>query len=196
MFESRAEALDKLIEIIDKKLLRDSVILTLSEFGVFYAEELALRFGITDGDYMFIEGVKSPINKETTLAVVSETKDYVLINELIESFEITDDFIFNEIERVYEETILEKIHKIRGGEGIISLEDRDVFLIDEGANTGLTLLCAIKSCLNKKVKSINVAMPVIATDTAEMIEKMVDNAYFVKRIEDFVDVRFYFKEYE
>ncbi|MEO1923804.1 MAG: hypothetical protein ABGX25_04740 [Nautiliaceae bacterium] len=196
IFETREEALNRLLDVIDKDIIRDCVVLSVSKRGVFYAREIALKNGMLEGDFLFIEEVKSPINKDTSLAAISETRDYILIQELIESFEITDDYLFGEIQRVYEEKILEDIHQIRAGEGIISLEDRNVLLVDEGANTGLTLLCAVKSCINKKVASINVAIPVIAKETAEMVEKIVDNTFFVKVIEDYVSTDFYFKEYK
>lgn len=196
IFETREEALNRLLDVIDKDIIRDCVVLSISKRGVFYAREIALRNGMLEGDFLFIEEVKSPINKDTSLAAISETRDYILIQELIESFEITDDYLFGEIQRVYEEKILEDIHQIRAGEGIISLEDRNVLLVDEGASTGLTLLCAVKSCINKKVASINVAIPVIAKETAEMVEKIVDNTFFVKVIEDYVSTDFYFKEYK
>lgn len=196
IFENKQEALYKLMQSIDNTKIQDCVVLAINKRAMFYAREIALRNGMLEGDFLFIEEVKSPINHNTPLAAVSETKDYVLIDELIESFEITNDYLFNEIERVYEEKILEDIHQLRGGEGIISLENRNVLLVDEGANTGLTLLCAIKSCLNKKVNSINVALPLIAKETAEMVEKIVDNVFFAKVVEDYVDTRFYFKEYE
>jgi len=195
-FENRKEALVRLMETLDREIVSNCVVLAISKRAIFYAREIALNNGMLEGDFLFIEKVKSPINKETSLAAVSETRDYVLIDELIKSFEITDDYIFNEIERVYEEKILEDIHQLRAGEGIITLENKNVLLVDEGANTGFTLLCAIKSCINKKVNSINVAIPIIAKDTAEMVEKIVDNTFFVKVIEDYVDTRFYFKEYE
>ncbi|WP_457560012.1 phosphoribosyltransferase family protein [Caminibacter sp.] len=196
MFKNRQEALTRLIDILDKDIVQNCVVLSISKNGNFYAREIALRFGMLEGDFLFIEEVISPINKEVSLAAVSETKESIIIKELIESFEISDDFIYNEIERVYEDKILENIHKFRAGEGIISLENRNVLLVDEGANTGLTLLCAIKSCINKKVNSINVALPLVAKDTAEMVEKIVDNTFFVKIIEDYVDTKFYFKEYD
>ncbi|GAB6044660.1 phosphoribosyltransferase [Caminibacter profundus] len=196
LFKNKEEALNKLLNVIDKKIIQDSVVLAINKRAIYYAKEIALRNGMLEGDFLFIEEVKSPINKDTSLASVSETKDYILINELIESFEITDDYLFNEIERVYEEKILEDIHKLRAGEGIITLENKNVLLVDEGASTGLTLLCAIKSCINKKVNSINVAIPVIAKETAEMVEKIVDNVFFAKVVEDYIDTRFYFKEYE
>ena len=196
MFANKAEALEKLLEIIDKDVLNDSIVLAISKRGIFYAREIGMRNGLLEGDFLFIEEVKSPINKETSLAAVSETRDYVLIDELINSFDITDDYLFGEIQRVYEEKILEDIYQFRGGEGIISLENKKVILVDEGANTGLTLLCAIKSCISKNVNSISVAIPVIARETAEMVEKLVDHTFFVKVIDDYIDTQFYFKEYE
>ncbi|WP_456479381.1 phosphoribosyltransferase family protein [Nautilia sp.] len=193
-FKDRQEALEKLLSILDIKAVDDMLVISISENGNYYAREIAMRGGLLEGDFLFIEEIKSPENKETSLAAISETKDYILINELIEAFEITDDYIFNEAERVYEEKILQNIYKFRGGESIISLRNRNVLLVDEGANTGLTLLCAIKSCISKKAASINVAVPVIAKETARVIEKLVDNTFFVYEIEDFVDTDFYFKE--
>jgi len=196
MFSSREEALYKLLENLNKEVVQNCVVLSLSRQGIFYAREIGLRNGFLEGDFLFMEKIKSPENPDTVLGIVSETKDYVLIEELIESFEITDDFIFSEIERIYEEKILDDIYQLRAGEGIISLENKDVLLVDEGANTGLRLLCAIKSCISKNVNTINVAIPVIAKETAEMIEKLVDNAFFVKKVEDYVLTEYYFKENE
>ena len=195
-FENRLVALNQLLNTINKDIIKDCVILTISQKGIFYAREIGLKNGFLEGDFLFIEKVLSPINKDISLAVVSETKDYVIIEELVNSFEITDDYVFSQINRVFEEKILEDIYQLRAGEGIISIEGRNVLLVDESANSGLKLLCAIKSCLSKKVNSINVAVPLISKESAEMIEKLVDNTFFVKIVEDFVSVEQYFKEYE
>ena len=196
MFKNKENALKRLLEIIDKDIVRDNIVLAISKRGIYYAREIGLNMGFLEGDFLFIEKVKSPINKSTPLAVVSETRDYVVIDEFIKSFEINDDFLFSEIERVYEEKIIQDIYQLRAGEGIISVKDRNVLLVDEGADTGLTLMCAIKSCISQKAAAINVAMPVIAKETAEMIQKLADNTFFVKEVEDFVSIDFYFKENE
>ena len=195
-FENKTDALNHLLGSINQEIIKDCVVLTISKQGIFYAREIGLRNGFLEGDFLFIEKVLSRVNKETFLAVVSETKDYVMIEELINSFEITDDYAFSQINRVFEEKILEDIYQLRAGESIIPIEGRNVLLVDESANTGFKLLCAIKSCLSKKVNSINVAVPLISKESAEMIEKLVDNTFFVKIVEDFVSVKHYFKEYE
>jgi len=196
MFETRQNALNQLLHILDKDIIRDNVVLSISKRGVFYAREIGLQMGFLEGDFLFIEKVKSPVNKKTAIAAVSETKDYIIIDELIDSFEINDDFLFGEIERVYEEKILQDIYQLRAGEGIISIKDRNVLLVDEGANSGLRVMCAIKSCISQKAANINIAMPIIAKETAEMIRKLADNTFFVKEVEDFVSIDFYFKENE
>ena len=196
MFKDREDALNQLLEVVDKKVISNCVVLSVSKNGMFYAREIGLKDGFLEGDFLFIEKIKSPINEDVALAVVSETRDYIIINELVDSFEITDDFLFNEIERVYEEKILEDIYQLRAGEGIISIENRDVLLVDESVNTGLRMLCAIKSCISKKAKSINIATPLISTESADILEKLADNLFFVKKVDDFVKTDFYFKEYK
>ena len=190
MFKNREEALKELLNVIDINLIRDNVVLAISKRGVFYAREIGLSAGFLEGDFLFIEKVKSPINKKIPLAVVSETKDYVIVEELIESFGINDDFLFSEIDRVYEEKILQDIYQLRAGEGIISIKNRNVLLVDEGVDTGLTLMCAIKSCISKGVNAINVAAPLASKEAADMIDKLVDNTFFAKEIEDFVSIDF------
>ncbi len=196
MFENRNDALRKLLDVLDKEIISKCVILSISKRGVFYAREIGLRNGLLEGDFLLIEKVKSSVNKQTALAAVSETKDYVIIDELIKSFEINDDYLFSQIQRIYDEKIINNIYQLRAGESIISLKGKDVLLVDEGSNTGLRLLCAIKSCISKGVSTLSVAVPVISKESAGIIEKLVDNSFFVKTVEDYVSVEYYFKEYK
>ncbi len=196
MFENREDASNKLMDILDKNIINECIVLSISKRGNFYAREIGLKNGLLEGDFLLIEKVKSPLNKNTTLAAVSETKDYVVIDELVSSFGINDDYLFSQIQRIYDEKIMNSIYQLRAGESIISLEDKNVLLVDEGANTGLRLLCAIKSCISKKANTINVAVPVISKESAAVIEKLADNAFFVKTVDDYVSTEYYFKEYK
>ena len=192
IFKSKKEALEKLLDVIeiDKKNL---LVLSINKRGSFYAKEIANKYKLFE-DFLFIEEIKSPINKDVSLGAVSEIKEYVLIDEFINSFEINNDYIFSEAERVYEEKILKDIYNFRKGESIISLQNKNVLLVDESINTGLSFLCAIKSCISKKVKNIKVAAPIASKESAEFIKKLVDKTYFAYEIEDFINKDFYFKE--
>ena len=193
IFKNKEEALEKLLDIVEIDTQEELLVLSINESGNFYAKEIAIKHKLLE-DFLFIEEIKSLINKDVSLGAISEIKEYVLVDELINSFEINNDYVFSEAERIYEEKILQNIYKFRGGESIISLQNRNVLLVDESINTGLSLLCAIKSCISKGAKSIKVAVPIAAKESAEFIKKLVDKTYFAYEIEDFVDKDFYFKE--
>jgi putative phosphoribosyl transferase len=146
-FKNKEEALQRLYTILDvEKIDDETIILAISENGVFYAKEIAKRLGFIEADFLFSEPIVSPINKESILGYVSETKDVVLIDELIDAFEISQDFIYSEAQRLYNEKIIPYIYEYRYGDSLVDLKDMKVILIDEGANTGLTLEVCIKSC--------------------------------------------------
>jgi putative phosphoribosyl transferase len=193
---SKEEIIDKLNECIDKRIFEDTIILSVNERALFLSREIGLKNGFIEGDILFIEPIFSPENKETVIGNISELNELVIIEELKNSFDITDDYIYNEANRIYEKKIIPKMHKFRTGESIISIENKNVLLIDIGINTGLTMLNAIKSCINAKVLNINIAAAFISKEAAEKLENIVDNLFYIKKIKDYVNTEFYIKENE
>jgi len=98
------------------------------------------------------------------------------------------------LRRIYNEKIISYIYEYRYGDTIMDLKDKKVILVDEGANTGLTLEVCIKSCINQGVKSVDVAIPIVPSSLAKEIKKISDHSFFVYEIENFVDTNFYFKD--
>ena len=194
-FNSKEDAVEKLYRLLDlDKIDNDVVILAISEAGVFYATELAKKIGFVEADFLFTEPILSPVNKECVLGIVSETEDIVLIDELIDAFNISRDFVYEQARRIYNEKIISYIYEYRYGDTIMDLKDKKVILVDEGANTGLTLEVCIKSCINQGVKSVDVAIPIMPSSLAKEIKKISDHSFFVYEIENFVDTNFYFKD--
>ncbi len=193
-FKSKEEALLKLVNLIEVNPMDEIVILAISENGIYYAQELSKRLAIYEADFMFSEEIVAPHNKECVLGTITETNDFVFIDELIDSFEISRDFLYSEAKRVYEEKIISYMYKYRQGDQIIDLENKRVLLVDEGATTGLTLEACIKSCINSKVKQIDVVIPIVPKSLASQVRKVADNCYFVYEVENFVETNFYFED--
>jgi putative phosphoribosyl transferase len=144
-------------------------------------------------DLLFCEPIYAPNNKECIIGMVSETEEIVLNNALVNSFEINLDFIYAEAHRQYEEKILPKVYKYRKGDLIGSLKNKSVLLIDEGCETGMTTMTAIKTIINAKAKSVSYATPILSYDVADSLEIVTDEIFSVRIIENFVDVEFYYK---
>jgi len=194
-FKDKNEALEKLYSLLDfEKIDDETIILAISEDGVFYAREIAKKVGFVEADFLFSEPIVSPQNKECILGCVSETKDIVLINELIEAFNISKDYVYSEAKRLFDEKIISYIYEYRYGDSIVDLKDKNVILVDEGANTGLTLEVCIKSCINQGAREVDVAIPIVPASLAKEIKKLSDHCYFVYEIENFVETNFYFDD--
>ncbi len=193
-FENREQAAKQLIEIlpIEKMKLEEWTIICLSNggyvIGKFISEVLDAKL-----DILFCEKIFAPHNNDSEIAIVTEREDVVIHEELVKSFDINLDYVYAQSKKVYETSVLRKVCKFRHGEKINNLENANVLIVDEGINTGLSMMAAIKTVINLKAKSISVATPILPTASIKDIESVADELFFVKDLEHFISVDFYYK---
>lgn len=193
IFENRVDATNKLIEILPKEQMQEDnwLLVSVSTQGVPIANEIAKKLHL-NYDLLFCEPIFAPNNKECTIGMVSETEEIVINSALVSSFEINLDFIYGEAHRQYEEKILPKVYKYRKGDLIGSLKGKNVLLIDEGCETGMTVMAAVKTVIHGGAKSVAYATPIISNDVAVSLEPVIDEMFAVNKIADYVDVDFYY----
>ncbi len=196
-FNTRFDAANKLLEILPKELLKTEewILLALSKGGVeiasFIANELDLDF-----DIFIVEPIFAPQNSECEIAMVSETKDIVMIDALIDSFEIDENYIYQKAQEIHDSTILQHINLFRVSLPLSDINSRSILLIDEGCESGLSTMCAIKSILNLQAKKVSVAVPIIAEDLYHNLDLIVDNIFANHKIEHFISTEYYYEELE
>ncbi len=196
-FENRADATIKLLDILPKeRLIKEKwLLISLTTQSIPIVNMVADKLNL-DYDLLFCEPINAPNNKECKIGMVSETEEIVLNDALVDSFGINLDFIYSEAHRKYEEKILPKVYKFRKGDLIGSLKDKRVLLMDEGCETGMTVMTAIKTVISEKAKSVAYAAPVLSNDVANALEVVTDEIFCVHKITNFVDVGFYYKSIE
>ena len=194
IFTSIEESTQKLIEILPKERMQedDWLIVSISMQGVPISNMIAKEFNL-DYDLLFCEPICAPNNKNCRIGMVSETEEIVLNNELVDSFGINLDFIYGEAHRMYEEKILPRVYKYRKGDLIGSLSEKNVLLIDEGCETGMTVMASIKTAINAGAKSVAYATPIIPTDVVLSLEPVTDEVFSVHKVANFVEVEFYYE---
>jgi len=197
LFKDRKDALDKLIDIlpIEKMKLEEWLVLSISAGSVPIAVGLSKKLNAAF-DFMFTEKVFAPYNDECEIAIVTETEEVVIHEELVKSFGINLDFIFSEANKIYKDKILGYIYRYRAGEPICDLNNKNVLLVDEGLNTGLTMMACIKTAINLGAKSVSVAVPLLPEATAHNIESIADDLYYVHSLPHFVTIDFYYQTLE
>lgn len=73
--------------------------------------------------------------------------------------------------------IRERKKLIRSVYPAVSLEGKDILLVDDGIATGATALCAKAVLQGKGAKTVSLVVPVIAKDTYKNIRKDFDSVY-------------------
>ncbi|MDR2080961.1 MAG: sodium:proton antiporter [Campylobacteraceae bacterium] len=197
MFASYEEAAAALLEILPVHQMEDEdwILMALSLASVPMANFISNNTGLSF-DIMFSEPLFAPNNPECIIGVVSESEEIVTQNALIDSFGIKLDYIYGEAKRKYEESILKKIYKYRKGASLAELKGRGVLLLDIGCESGMRALASMKTAISEKAKSASFAVPVIAQNTAAMLESEVDGLFCLSRIANFVNTDFYYKSKE
>ncbi len=196
-FENKEDAASQLIEILPLKLLQDNktVVIGVSEEGVYFADKIAKAAG-AQMDILLTEPIWAPNNPELAIAMVSETEEVVMHKALIDSFDISEDYIYSEAHRKYEEEVLAYVYKYRKGKELVSLKGKYVILTDECIETGLTMMVALKSVIEREAKNIYIATPILDKTVYENLLTVCDGVFCPHKVQDYISIEYYYKDFE
>ena len=196
-FKNREVADYRLLDVlpIDSMRLEDWTVIS-SSYGGFEIAKIVAKALNSKYDMMFSEKIYAPNNEDCEIAVVTEHEEVLIHEELIRAFDISLDYVYSKSKQVYDESIVKTVNKFRHGEKIQKFENKNVLIVDEGINTGLTMMACIKTAINLKAKSISVATPILPTASIPTIESIADDLYFIKKLDHFVEIDFYYDSLE
>jgi len=197
ILKNRQEAARKLLEVIPLQKFKDESwkLVALSSGGLKLATYLNSRYH-NQIDFLFTEAILALNNSECELARVSENEEIVINEDLMRAFDIKYDYIYGEANRKYEEKILSYIYKYRKGRPFFNVENEVVLLVDDGSETGLKFMTALKTILSQKPKAVYIATPVLPSDVLELLEPFTDDLYYLYNIDDYVNTELYYEEFE
>jgi len=193
-FEDRKDAAKQLIDTLPLELLKENetVVIGVSEGGVYFADQIAKSIE-AQMDILLTEPVLAPNNSEVTIAMISETEEVVMHKALIDSFDINEDFVYNEAQRKYEEEILGYVYRYRKGKDLVSLKGKYVILTDECIETGLTMMAALKSVIAREAKNIFIATPILDRSVYENLLAICDGVFCPHKIQDYISIEYYYR---
>ena len=192
-FKNREVAAYRLLDVlpIDSMRLEDWTVIS-SSYGGFEIARIIAKALNSKYDMMFSEKIFAPNNEDCEIAVVTEHEEVLIHEEVVKAFDISLDYVYSKSKQVYDESIVKTVNKFRHGEKIQEFENKNVLIVDEGINTGLTMMACIKTAINLKAKSISVATPILPTASIPTIESIADDLYFIKKLDHFVAINFYY----
>ncbi|MGB6329741.1 MAG: phosphoribosyltransferase family protein [Halarcobacter sp.] len=196
-FKNRDVAAYRLIDVLpmDKMKLEEWLVISASYGGYPIAKIIAKELDATP-DIMFSRKIYAPNNEECEVAIVTESEEVVIHEELVKAFDISLDFVFSKSRYIFQNELSSCVNKYRKGKKLDNFHNKNVLLIDEGLNTSLTMMACIKTAINLGAKSVSVATPILPTASICTIESIADDLYYVKNLDHFITIDFYYDELE
>ena len=197
ILKNAQEAALKLKEVIPMQRFKDESweIVAVSKDGLSLGSMIKGKYP-NNLHFLFSESIVAPNNSECEVARVSETEEIVINEALVSAFEIQYDYIYGEARRKHEENILSYVYRYRKGHPFPLMQNKIVLLIDDGSETGMKFMTALKTVLTQKPKAVYIAVPVIPADVLESLEPFADDIFFLYEIDDYVDTPLYYEEIE
>ena len=193
--KNREDAAAKLKEVIPMQRFKEESwnVIAVSKGGLALGSMIKGKLP-NSLDFISSGSIKAPNNSECEVARVSESEEIVINEALVSAFEIEYDYIYGEARRKHEEGILSCIYQYRKGRHFASMKNRVVLLVDEGSETGMKLMTALKTILAQGPKAVYIAVPVLPTDVLELLEPYADDVFFLYDIDDYVETTLYYEE--
>jgi len=197
LFKDRVDASEKLLEVLPKEMLKgeDWLLLALSKGGALISSIIAKKLEL-NFDLFIVEPIFAPKNDECEVAMVSESKDIIMHEALINSFDISEEYIYEEANKIYKKDIETLINIYRYSLPLPDIKGRSILFVDEGIESGLRSICAIKSVLNMDIKKVSIAVPMLDKTIFHELDMKVDSIYTYKKVENFIRTDYYYEEYD
>ena len=194
ILKDREHAAMKLHEVIPLPRLKEEnwKLIAVSKGGLVLANHIRKSF-TNKIDFLLSEAIFAPNNNECEVARVCEGEEIVINEDLVSGFDIQYDYIYGEAHRKHEEKIISSIYKFRKGRQFIKIENEVILLVDEGSETGMKFMTALKAVLAQKPKAVYIAVAVIPSDVLELLEPFADDVFFLYNIDDYVTTSLYYE---
>jgi len=197
LFENRKAAAAALREMLPlAQMQRESwVLVAVSEGGVLLCREINAKMRLKI-DWLIGEPITAPHNPECELGRVSESEEIVINDDLVNAFGVQYDYVYGEARRKHEERVLSKIYHFRKGRPLTSFGGKTIVLVDEGAVSGLKLMCAIKTVLARSPDALYACVPVMPKEVYASVEPLCDALFCPHVLEDYIETSCYYSELE
>lgn len=177
MFKDRHEAGKQLAQKLLPYKSKKAIILALPRGGLEIGYELAKELKIPL-DIIVSKKIGYPGDPELAIGAVSMDKVAVIDEGMLKGYNISQDYIEKEKERLNKE-IEEKYLHYRGSSQRPDFKNYSVILTDDGIATGQTMLAAVKFLKTQNPKEITVAIPVLSKESLEVLKKEVNQVTFL-----------------
>jgi putative phosphoribosyl transferase len=174
-FANRTAAGRELASLLGKYINQpDVLVLGLPRGGVPVAFEVAQTIH-APLDVMIVRKIGAPGQPEVAIGAIAPGGVTVMNEEMLAWFRDSEEIERTAAAELIELQRREKVY--RGTRPPLTLKERIVILVDDGAATGASMLAAVRAAHKLDPKMVIVALPVAASSACELLSKEVDELF-------------------
>jgi putative phosphoribosyl transferase len=193
-FKDRAEAGKKLAEKLQQMTLQDPVILALPRGGVPLAVEIASELH-APMDLLMVKKIGLPMQEELAVGAVSEDGVVVYNKEILKLVPALSKEMLKLITEDAMMMLHKKMEKFRKIQSPVTIENREVVVVDDGIATGQSVMAVIKLLRKRGAKKIIIAAPVAPVDTVNRLKDLADEVIVLSPEEFFYAVGEFYEDF-
>jgi putative phosphoribosyl transferase len=152
---------------------KNVIVLGIPNGGIITADTVARKLSV-DFEIIVVKKIGDPENKEKAIGAVTNDGITYLNQDLIDSFQISKDYIAREIS--------DQLHEIEASKSTFNnltgtnfkIKGRMVILVDDGAATGSTIIAAARWIRKQQPKRLVISVPVAPLEAIKLFEKEAD----------------------
>lgn len=171
-FSDRVEAGAAVAERLRGLGLADPVVLALPRGGVPVAEVVAAALD-APLDVLLVRKVGAPRQPELGVGAIAEGGTLVVHQGTLAALGIGDTDLRRGVEAERRE-LERRQERYRAGRAPLDVRGRDVVVVDDGLATGVTAEAALRDVRARGPRSVTLAVPVCAGETAERLGEVAD----------------------
>ena len=194
IFQNRIEAGKKLSHKLSKyQATKNLIVLGIPRGGIIVGKQLSQALDCPL-DIIVTKKIGAPGNPELAIGAVGAIGKPVIDEELAVRVGADEKYLKSQIAKLRTE-VDRRIKEYHGDKPPLELKNKVVIITDDGVATGATMMAAIEITRQQNPKKIIVAVPVIAKDTLEKIEKLADEVVYLDAPEMFFAVGQFYQDF-
>lgn len=177
MFRDRADAGERLAEVLEPYKAENPVVLAIPRGGVEVAFHVARRLD-AELAALVVRKLPLPYNPEAGFGAIAEDGSTFIFEEIAESLPAT---VVEKIIQEQKKEIQRRVEALRRGAPLPQIKGRTAIVVDDGIAMGSTVRAGVALCRNQEAAKIIVAAPVAGSATADELTRIVDTVIILEK---------------
>jgi putative phosphoribosyl transferase len=159
------------LDVYYEERASDTIVFGIPRGGVIIADRIAKKIG-AELRILVVKKIGLPSNRDRAIGSISEDRTLYIDDKSLIKFDVPNGYLQEEISKQFDE--VRRMNRIYYGNDLrsySSIKDKTVIVVDDGADTGSTIIGAVRFLRKFGPRHLIVAIPIAPETTIKMLQR-------------------------